>query len=75
MYLKGLILFKKIHIILLLIFSLLIFNSSVYSSFICLKSGKADLKQETEQAEYNKHIYRGDSLMNLKKYDKAMIEY
>ncbi|UCH14136.1 MAG: tetratricopeptide repeat protein [Bacteroidales bacterium] len=75
MYLKGLILFKKKHIILLIIFSLGFFNSPVFPGYSSLKSGIANLKQETKQAEYNKHISRGDSLMNLEKYDEAMIEY
>ena len=90
MYLKGCFLPRKIHIVLLLVFNLFFFNSSVLSGIVSLKSRQVNhsgilgsisnyyllhSKQEGKRNEYNKHILRGDSLMNLKKYDEAMVEY
>jgi serine phosphatase RsbU (regulator of sigma subunit)/uncharacterized protein HemY len=90
MYSKGCFLSEKIHIVLLLVFNLFLFNSSVYSAIASPKSAKfnyseiisstsnyyfSHFKQEDKRADYNKHIFRGDSLMNVKKYDEAMIEY
>jgi tetratricopeptide (TPR) repeat protein len=91
MYLKGCFLIKKVQIVLLFIFSLFLFNSYFYSvtgsslkannsnySGILTSAGSYNLSQTSQddkRTEYNKHILRGDSLMNLKKYDKAMVEY
>jgi tetratricopeptide (TPR) repeat protein len=90
MYSKGCFLSKKIHIALLLILNLFLFHSSVYSGIVSLKSSKVNysgslasisnyylsyIKQEGKRADYNRHVFRGDSLMNLKKYNEAMIEY
>jgi serine phosphatase RsbU (regulator of sigma subunit) len=75
MDLKGFYKDLKIGIILQLFISLLIMNLSVYGHVNGNIYLTSYLQQEDKKAEYNRHITRGDSLMNLKKYDAAMVEF
>ncbi len=88
MYLKGCYLSGATHIALLLTFNIFLFSTSVYCGNTGFKSIAINhpvilasaghysyLWQEGKRTEYTLHISRGDSLMNLKKYDEAMVEY
>ena len=79
----------KISTILQLIFSLLIINLPVYGHVGSFKPGKFGYikisasgknyllsysDQEDKRTEYNRHVIKGDSLMNIGRYDAAMVE-
>jgi tetratricopeptide (TPR) repeat protein/serine phosphatase RsbU (regulator of sigma subunit) len=72
---KGILTDAKIGIILQLIISLFIVNLSVYGHGNNNNYLLSYLNQEDKRVEYNRHITKGDSLMNIKKYDAAMVEF
>jgi tetratricopeptide (TPR) repeat protein/serine phosphatase RsbU (regulator of sigma subunit) len=75
MDLKGFLKEAKMRIILQLTISLLIMNLSVYGHVNSDNFLSSYLKQDDKKAGYNRHIARGDSLMDIKKYDAAMVEF